>query len=334
MREITMSDFSDLKDFEYDFGLSFAGEQRKYVEEVARELNSFGIRVFYDDYEKAELWGKDLYSHLAEIYEHLCHYCILFASQAYADKVWTSHERRSAQARALKEKQEYILPARFDDTPIPGLPETVHYIDLRHMPPAELAKLAATKLGNPVRQNYLPPILDRLFERLGISDDDETKESARSQAWDFFQVLRRMNSEERDVVLTLISHGCPVELPDNIHINTDLLRRLTGKSVARLKSILGGIRSLGFECSVTEYTEKEHRVHGLHGELLGDSWMFELNWIDLSNVSDYPELLVAREMVIGATENYCEEHGREFLKRLDFSQLASATASEDQHGKG
>ena len=329
-----MNDLSDLKDFEYDFGLSFAGEQRKYVEEVALEMNSFGIRVFYDDYEKAELWGKDLYSHLAEVYEHLCHYCILFASQAYADKVWTSHERRNAQARALKEKQEYILPARFDDTPIPGLPETVHYIDLRHTSPQELAELAALKLGNPVRQNYLPPVLDRLFERLGISDDDEAKEYARSIAWDFFQVLRRMTSEERDVVLTLISHGCPAELPDNIHINTDLLRRLTGKSVARLKRILGGIRSLGFRCSVRESSAEEDQLHGLHEEILGDSWMFEVNWVDLSDVSDFPDLSVANEMVYGVTENYCEEHGREALKRLDFSQLASATASEDQHGKG
>ena len=117
------------RDFEYDVCLSFAGEQREYVEQVAAKLKSRGVRVFFDDYAKAALWGKDLYSHLNDIYQHFCRYCILFASKEYADKVWTSHERRSAQARALKDKQEYILPARFDDTPIPGLPDTVHYID-------------------------------------------------------------------------------------------------------------------------------------------------------------------------------------------------------------
>ena len=36
-------------------------------------------------------------------------------------------------------------------------------------------------------------------------------------------------------------------------------------------------------------------------------------------------------MILVATENYCEEHGTEFLKRLDFSQLASATATRDLH---
>ncbi len=138
--------FMGKKDFEYDVCLSFAGEQRGYVEQIADKLKSRGVRVFFDDYAKAELWGKDLYSHLDKIYQYLCRYCILFASKEYADKVWTSHERRSAQARALKEKQEYILPARFDDTPIPGLPDTVHYIDLKQTSPSDFAGLALQKL--------------------------------------------------------------------------------------------------------------------------------------------------------------------------------------------
>src|SRR5689334_15561742 len=54
--------------FEYDVCLSFAGEQREYVEDVAARLRASGVRVFYDDYEKASLWGKDLYEHLDWIY--------------------------------------------------------------------------------------------------------------------------------------------------------------------------------------------------------------------------------------------------------------------------
>jgi hypothetical protein len=66
-----------------------------------------------------------------------------------------------------------------------------------------------------------------------------------------------MSSAERDAVLNLIRSGCPHDLPANVHINTDLLRRLTGQSVPRLKRVLGGIRSLGFECSVRRSTEEE-----------------------------------------------------------------------------
>jgi hypothetical protein len=91
----------------------------------------------------------------------------MFVSREYSEKVWTSHDRRSAQARALKEKLEYILPARFDDTPIPGLPNTIHYIDLTRTTRGELASIASEKVGCDVRENYLPPVLDRLYERLG-----------------------------------------------------------------------------------------------------------------------------------------------------------------------
>ena len=39
----------------YEVALSFAGEQRGYVESVARALQSRGIAVFYDEFEKIAL---------------------------------------------------------------------------------------------------------------------------------------------------------------------------------------------------------------------------------------------------------------------------------------
>lgn len=320
----------DANDFDYDVCLSFAGEKRKYVEEVANELRSRGVRVFFDDYEKPDLWGKDLYSHLDDIYRHVCRYCILFASKEYADKVWPNHERRSAQARALKAKGEYILPARFDDTPIPGLPDTVHYIDLNGLPPADLAVLVVKKLGNSLRRNYLPPVLDRLYASLDIDNDRKAMGATNRQAHHFLRALRRMTPEERNVVMALMRFGCPVELPSNIHINVDLLRRITGKSVPKLKRLLGGVKSLGFECSMRESEDEESNADGV---VLGDSQYFELNWSSLTDDDDdYSALMVACEMVAVATEDRCEECGTELLDRLDFSQLANATASSEPHG--
>jgi hypothetical protein len=72
-----------------------------------------------------------------------------------------------------------------------------------------------------------------------------------------------MTADERNVVLNLIRLGCPADVPQNVHIDTDLLRRLTGKSVARLKRLVGGVRSLGFECSIRESTDEEAGVHGM-----------------------------------------------------------------------
>lgn len=132
--------------YKYDVCLSFAGEQRQYVEGVADALNRRGIRVFYDRYETASLWGQNLYEHLDKVYQTEARYCVLFISADYASKVWTSHERKSAQARALREKEEYILPARFDDTQIPGMQETIAYVDLRTTTADDLVNLIVDKV--------------------------------------------------------------------------------------------------------------------------------------------------------------------------------------------
>lgn len=73
--------------YEYDIALSFAGEDRQAAESLADGLRDCGVRVFYDRYEQAQLWGKDLYQHLQSVYRDRAKYCILFISANYANKV-------------------------------------------------------------------------------------------------------------------------------------------------------------------------------------------------------------------------------------------------------
>ena len=318
--------------FAYDVCLSFAGEQRNYVEEVAIELNHYDIRVFYDDDEKVNLWGKDLSSFLDDIYQNRCEYCIIFISKEYANKMWTNHERRSAQARALKERQEYkeyILPAKFDDTSIQGLPHTIHYIDLSQISQLDFVKIIIEKIGDRRRHEYLPPVLDVLIKRLDAENDTHLQEYIHSIAHCFFGVLCQMTEEERDAVLKLILFGCLAGLPENIHIHADLLHRHTEKSIAELKQLLGNIRSLGFKCSFRESVNEDICAHET---ILGDDYYFELNWTDLS-VHDieyeYPEMYIVSEMVHGTVSNFCEGCATKALDRLDFSQLDSRAAEKN-----
>ena len=131
---------------EYEVAFSFAGEDRNYVEKVAKRLRSASISVFYDKFEEVDLWGKDLYSHLDDIYRNKARHCVIFISQDYKRKQWTNHERESAQARAFEKNQDYILPARFDNTEIPGIRPTQGYIDLQEFTPELFAKLLIEKL--------------------------------------------------------------------------------------------------------------------------------------------------------------------------------------------
>ena len=45
---------------EFQVALSFAGEQRDYVREVASELAKHGVKAFFDEENTIRLWGKNL----------------------------------------------------------------------------------------------------------------------------------------------------------------------------------------------------------------------------------------------------------------------------------
>jgi TIR domain len=132
----------------YHVALSFAGEDREYVDRVAAQLASDGVDVFYDKYEEANLWGKDLYSHLKDVYEKSAIFTVMFISEHYKDKLWTNHERKAAQARAFEESdEEYILPAFFGKPiEVPGLTKTTGYISLSKKTPEQVAQLITDKL--------------------------------------------------------------------------------------------------------------------------------------------------------------------------------------------
>ena len=130
----------------YDVALSFAGEDREYVKQVAEHLVNLEVTVFYDQYETAELWGEDLAVHLGNVYSRDSHFVVMFASRHYAAKAWPNHERQHALARHLKGQAGRILPVRIDGSEIPGVPATVGYLDARAVSPGKLAELIRQKV--------------------------------------------------------------------------------------------------------------------------------------------------------------------------------------------
>src|SRR5436190_17794730 len=61
-----------------------------------RFSSTTNVSLFYDNYEEASLWGKNLTEHLHKVYSGSARYCVMFISKHYAEKVWPTHERRSA----------------------------------------------------------------------------------------------------------------------------------------------------------------------------------------------------------------------------------------------
>ena len=150
--------------YEFDIGLSFASEQREYVERVAEELNYRGIRVYYDAYDRANLWGRDLGEYFREVFQNRCRYCIVFASKEYATKMWPTFEFENALKKTTESHKDYILPVRFDQTIIPGIPYTLGYLDANSYTPVQISRLAAQRLGI----NEVPAHIEFAFLCTGI----------------------------------------------------------------------------------------------------------------------------------------------------------------------
>lgn len=129
---------------QFDVALSFAGEQRDYVSQVANILESNGLSVFYDKFKQSHLWGKDLSVYLHKVFSEKSKFCIMFISKEYIEKAWPIVERKAAFEKQVQ-VDEYILPVKFDETEIPGLPSTIGYLSAKEYSPEEISKMFLEK---------------------------------------------------------------------------------------------------------------------------------------------------------------------------------------------
>lgn len=175
--------------YRYDVALSFAGQDRQIAERFAMLLRQRGVKVFYDLWEQTDLLGKDLYQHVDAVYRVAARYCVIFVSEHYARRPWTKHELKSAQARALEENSEYILPIRLDDTELPGLLPTIVYLDSRKLSLSEMCAIVVSKIG---------------IQEIKIAEQlDSTSDNDRIRALSKIAIHRSMEHLNRAIELML-----------------------------------------------------------------------------------------------------------------------------------
>lgn len=134
--------------FDYDVAISFSGPERECAERLARALQAKGVAVFYDRFDQAELWGKNLHIYLSELYRLRSKYCVVFLSANYGRDGWTRVELDAALAREFQAGHDYILPIRLDDSDVPGILPTRGYIDWRRYSVDAIADLVRERLAN------------------------------------------------------------------------------------------------------------------------------------------------------------------------------------------
>jgi len=79
-------------DSQYDFAMSFAGEDRTLAEGLFSELTMREIGVFYDKNEQHRILANDVEEYLAPIYRSESRFVVALLSKEYPRKIWTKFE--------------------------------------------------------------------------------------------------------------------------------------------------------------------------------------------------------------------------------------------------
>jgi hypothetical protein len=145
------------EDFSYDVALSFADEQREDAHQLAEWLHAARYRVFYDKWEEHRHLGQSLAIRLTQVYEHEARFCVVLVSRAYVSKDVPRHELQAALARHMRERAGYILPVKYDETPIPGLASDTVYLDRRTTNLTRVAEQIRKRLGSPTGATSAAP---------------------------------------------------------------------------------------------------------------------------------------------------------------------------------
>jgi len=104
-------------DSQYDFAMSFAGEDRLLAEALYTELAAREISVFYDKNEQHRILANDVEEYLAPIYRSESKFVVVILSKDYPKKIWTKFESDQFKQRF---GENSVIPVWFADA-APGV---------------------------------------------------------------------------------------------------------------------------------------------------------------------------------------------------------------------
>jgi len=140
----------DVSRHTFDVGLSFPGEVRPFVEEVAQNLerllgpNSY----FYDNNYVAQLARPNLDLLLQDIYRERSRLVVVFIGGDYQSKDWCGIEWRAIrQIISERRAADRVMFVRMDVGAVEGVLPTDGYVDASRFSPGDIAAMVAERVG-------------------------------------------------------------------------------------------------------------------------------------------------------------------------------------------
>lgn len=130
------------QEYRFKVGLSFPGEIRDKIRQVAKFLSEYygEEHIFFDEYYTSEFARFNLDQHLRKIYGKECKLIVPFFSSDYETKKWCKVEWRVMRSIIFSgERDDAIMPFRLDSSEIDGLLDIDGYVDAVDMSPKEIA---------------------------------------------------------------------------------------------------------------------------------------------------------------------------------------------------
>lgn len=116
------------REFEFDFAISFAGENRRLAKLIAEQLETLDCAVFFDEFFEANYLGTAWHAQFQRVFGEQCRFVICLLDKNYVEKIWPTFERESFAPRV---PEGAVIPLYLDKTPVQGIPKDTVGIDLQ-----------------------------------------------------------------------------------------------------------------------------------------------------------------------------------------------------------
>lgn len=141
------------RDVEYDFAISFAGENRELARSIAEQLATLDAHVFFDEHFEANFLGGAWSAQFERIFSRDSRLVVCILDKNYREKIWPTFERECFLPRV---QDSEVIPIFLDDTAFVGIPKDIIGIKF------EIGSDSDTE-----RNRVFDEIVMKLMERVG-----------------------------------------------------------------------------------------------------------------------------------------------------------------------
>lgn len=109
-------------DYEFDFAISFAGENRLLAAFIAEQLSILDAHVFYDQNYESNFLGRAWGAEFLRIFGKDSRLVLCILDSKHLEKIWPTFERDCFTPRV---KDATVIPIKLDETNFPGISEDI-----------------------------------------------------------------------------------------------------------------------------------------------------------------------------------------------------------------